>query len=113
MKKFTTLLIFFLCFLAAVVAQQRVITGKVVDEKGKPVPYVSVKIKNTEYGVAADDKGVFRIKAEPGNVLVFTGGIEQKEFTIGNETNILVKTVVAFVKALKINFTKVRSTAPS
>lgn len=38
------------------------IKGKVVDEFNNPIPFASVFIKGTTTGVAADEKGLFRIK---------------------------------------------------
>ncbi len=59
MKKIT----FFLFLFATIIAnaQDRTITGKVVDEKGQGLPEVSVLIKGTTYGAATDADGLFRI----------------------------------------------------
>ncbi|MFR5358802.1 MAG: carboxypeptidase-like regulatory domain-containing protein [Odoribacter splanchnicus] len=42
----------------------RIIKGKVVDEKGEPLPGVSVVVKNTVQGTASDVNGNFTIKPE-------------------------------------------------
>ena len=92
MKK---LLLFLLvtAFLSGIVtAQTRTVTGTVVDEKGAPVQAASIRIKTTNKGVAADNNGQFRIQVKPGDVLVITGGIEQKEVTIGTETVLMIST---------------------
>ncbi|TDH21310.1 SusC/RagA family TonB-linked outer membrane protein [Segetibacter sp. 3557_3] len=76
----------FLLLLSSILAisQVRVITGKVVDQKGEPVPYASVKIKNATGGVAADANGVFKIQAIEGAILVVTNvGGSTKEITVG------------------------------
>lgn len=39
------------------------ITGKVVDEKGEPIEFASVKIANTAIGVNTDTKGMYEITA--------------------------------------------------
>lgn len=52
-----------------VLAQNKVLTGRVTDEKGDPIPFASVKINGTTTGVAADDNGFFRISAPDNAVL--------------------------------------------
>lgn len=42
----------------------RIIKGKVVDEKGEPLPGVSVVVKNTVQGTASDVNGNFTIKPD-------------------------------------------------
>lgn len=57
------------CLLLAgnpLLAQNRTITGKVVDEKGNPVPYASVQIKGSNKGVTADEKGNYSIEVPTG-----------------------------------------------
>ena len=40
-------------------AQQKVVTGKVVDPQGQPVPFATVRIKGARGGVSADADGNF------------------------------------------------------
>jgi TonB-dependent SusC/RagA subfamily outer membrane receptor len=85
--------LFTVLMLSAVLAfaQNRVITGKVVDEKNEPIPGASVRIKGSKSGVAADADGSFRINAKTGDVIVITGsGLEAKEVTIGSENSVTV-----------------------
>jgi TonB-linked SusC/RagA family outer membrane protein len=71
-KKFQFILLLSLFFSATVFAQDGVnITGKVTDEKGIPIPAVSVKIKNTAQAVATDANGNYAIKTTVGATLVF------------------------------------------
>ncbi|HEY8397378.1 MAG TPA: SusC/RagA family TonB-linked outer membrane protein, partial [Flavihumibacter sp.] len=81
MRKVLSLLVIglFCCILA--LAQSRPISGKIVDEKGNPVPYATVKIKGTTTGVSADVNGVFTIRATTGDVLEVSA-IGQKASTI-------------------------------
>jgi len=45
--------------------------GKVIDEEGKPVPFVSVVLAGTTWGVATDDNGTFHLKEIPlGNYVL-------------------------------------------
>jgi TonB-dependent SusC/RagA subfamily outer membrane receptor len=68
---------------------QRILTGKVIDEKGLPLPGVSVRIKGTNRGGITDLKGVYQIQInDPADILVFTFvGYKPNQATAGqNET---------------------------
>ena len=72
---------------AVVSAQTTPLTGVVLDENNQPLPGVSVLIKNTLRGTAADAEGRFSIAAAPGNTLVFSlVGYESKEVVVANST---------------------------
>lgn len=67
------------------------ITGVVKDTTGIGMPNVSVQNKNTGKVVSTDDKGVFKIDADAGDVLVFSYiGYQKKEITVGNATQLVV-----------------------
>lgn len=44
--------------------------GTIVDEKGEPMPYVSVYIENTTYGVASNPKGQYFLELDDGDYKV-------------------------------------------
>jgi tetratricopeptide (TPR) repeat protein len=46
-----------------------IITGKVVDKEGEPVPFAVIKVKGTRTGTAADARGNYSLKAKKGDVL--------------------------------------------
>ncbi len=71
MRKFMTILTVALLSFGVAVAQDRVITGQVTDAKGAPVPRATVTTKSGT-GVAADEKGYFKINAKTGDVLTIT-----------------------------------------
>lgn len=48
------------------------ITGKVADEKGEPVPGVTVRVEGTMKGVITDAEGRFSIEARRGQTLTFS-----------------------------------------
>ena len=48
------------------------VTGRVVDEKGEPVPGVSVRVKGGTTGTATDATGKFTLKAPSNGSLVFS-----------------------------------------
>jgi hypothetical protein len=54
-------------------AQDRTITGRVLDPKGDPIPLATVLIKGTSKSTVANDKGEFSITVSGKNpVLVVT-----------------------------------------
>lgn len=68
------------------------ITGTVVDEKGLPLPGVSVYEKKSHKGTATDINGKFNITVEPGATLVFAFiGYADQEIATGNQTEINIK----------------------
>jgi TonB-linked SusC/RagA family outer membrane protein len=89
MRRFFTLLFAMVLTTLAALAQNKVVTGQITDEKGDPIGFASVKIKDSKQGVSADANGNFRIEAPVGSVLVVTAvGANQKEFTVtGGQSN--------------------------
>lgn len=85
-------LLFFLFLLPALAfAQERSITGKVLNDKGQPVPSATVTNKKTKLTVTANDQGVFTIKANTGDVLVFSStGFSEKQVTVKADNSINV-----------------------
>lgn len=60
-----------LCTVSGVLfAQQKTVTGTVVDEDGFPLIGASVLLKGTSFGTSADEHGAFSLEAAPGDVLV-------------------------------------------
>lgn len=83
---------FLLLFCTSLIAQERVVTGKIKDPSGNPLPGVNVNVWGTRISVTADVAGTFRIPvASESSVLVFTFvGFLQKEVKVGSETEISV-----------------------
>ncbi|UKJ07488.1 TonB-dependent receptor [Solitalea lacus] len=71
------------------------VKGKVVDEKGLPLPGVSVSVKGSTNGVVTDVEGNFQVTvSSEKDVLVFSMvGFEQRVITVGNNQsfNIVLK----------------------
>jgi TonB-linked SusC/RagA family outer membrane protein len=69
-------------------AQERVVTGKVKDPQGNPLPGVNVNVWGTRISVTADVSGSFRIPVNSENsVLVFSFvGFLQKEVKVGGDS---------------------------
>jgi hypothetical protein len=69
------------------------VAGKITDEKGNVLPGVSVRIKGTRTGVAADNNGSYRLLAKPGDVLVVSGaGLETTEAVVGRSATMDIVT---------------------
>lgn len=57
---------------STLLAQTHTVTGRVLDESGKPVAFASVKLKGSKEGVAATADGTFSIHAPIGAKLVIS-----------------------------------------
>lgn len=89
MVKKVFLLATFLMGMAAAFAQEKPITGKVVDETGASLPGATVKIKGTDKAVVTDVNGTYSITAATGSTLVFSYvGYATQEITVG-ESNVI------------------------
>src|SRR5690348_16491890 len=80
-----------LCF--QVMSQTRTVTGKVTDDKNKPIANVSVQVKGMDVGTTTRDDGSFSL-AVPSNArsLVFTSvNTESKEVFLGKQSSFNVR----------------------
>jgi len=64
--KFTLLFTLFLVPVFNVFSQQLTLSGKIIDDQGKPVPFASVYIKNTTRGTSANSEGEYILQLKPG-----------------------------------------------
>jgi len=82
---------------------QRVLSGKVTDENGNPIPGASVLIKNTATGTVTKDDGSFVINVgEKARTLVISAiGKTPQEVTIGTESTLAVTLLAAIDKSLQ------------
>lgn len=71
MKSFLTLLILILS-IANLLPQSNTgtLSGKVTDEKGEPLSFANIILKETNNGTAADKKGEFKIISRPGKFTI-------------------------------------------
>ncbi|EHQ25786.1 SusC/RagA family TonB-linked outer membrane protein [Mucilaginibacter paludis] len=76
-------------------ALQRILSGKVIDEKGLPFPGVTVKVKGTNRGAVTDAKGVYQVQInDPTDLLVFSFvGYKPTEIAAENKETIDVQLV--------------------
>jgi TonB-linked SusC/RagA family outer membrane protein len=76
------------------VVNNAIIHGSVLDEKGLPLPGVSVKIKGTTTGTVTDANGGFSINVPDNSVLIFSFiGYENQEISTKGKTTINVNMV--------------------
>ncbi|MES2108580.1 MAG: TonB-dependent receptor [Bacteroidota bacterium] len=71
-------------------SQDLKVSGKVTGaDDNKALPGVSVRVKESNLGVATDKDGAFSVKAAKGNTLIFTMiGFNVKEVVVGDEATI-------------------------
>lgn len=93
-QKMTKNSIRFVTFLLALVthltfAQEKIISGTISDEMGMPMPEVNILVKNSSKGVLTDFDGNYSVKANTGDILVYSFvGYKTIEKTIGESNTI-------------------------
>ena len=93
MKK-TLLLFAILAFACMQVFGQRVVTGKVTDPDGNPLPYLTVSVKGTTTGTVTADQGNYSITIPSGDdVLAFSFiGMQPREVKVtGNKLDLVMQ----------------------
>ncbi|HSB94384.1 MAG TPA: SusC/RagA family TonB-linked outer membrane protein [Flavitalea sp.] len=91
MRKFLSLLLVGLLYSALSFGQAKVISGKITDKQGVPVPFVTVTVKGEKRGTSADVNGQFSISAKKGDVLVVSGTDRKTtEVVVGDESTVTV-----------------------
>ena len=70
-KKITLLTVLLFSFMSYVMGQEVTISGQVKDQKGLPLPGVSVRVKGTNTGASTESNGTFRLKANADAVLTY------------------------------------------
>ena len=87
MRKLSLLLMGVLLFAVQALAQ-RTISGKVTDDKGVPLPKVSVQIKGTNTGVVTKDDGTYSINVPASGRILIISAVDMatQEIGIGNQS---------------------------
>lgn len=90
MRKKTPSFLLFLLFLisAQTFAQERLISGQVIDEEGIPIPGASVYVPETSIGVMTDFEGEFTIEvpSQYNSLVVSYLGFQDREILLGDQT---------------------------
>ncbi|MBQ9184997.1 MAG: carboxypeptidase-like regulatory domain-containing protein [Bacteroidales bacterium] len=92
MKNLKLILVCFLLTVSTVVfGQNKLITGKVTDQSGAPVPGASVTVQGTTIGAITLEDGTYSIQAPEGSNLLFTFfGMKTKAVKVEGQTTINV-----------------------
>lgn len=94
----------FLCFLSCVIllvgeaaAQTRIVTGRITDAAGNPVPSASVVVKGFRKGTNTGTDGTFKLKAPAGatTLTVSSIGFANKDVSIGENGDVTVQLVAS------------------
>lgn len=94
MKKHLFLLTALVLLVLSVFSQVKTITGKVINEKGEPIPYATIKIRGKKSGVSADENGNYSIQVNAGDVLLVSStNIRSKEITVGGSNVLNIEVV--------------------
>lgn len=90
--KFSGILTLLLAFVVHLTyAQEKTISGTIIDDNGLPVPGATVLVKNTTSGTTSDFDGNYSINASQGETLVFSFvGYTTKEVLVGASNTINV-----------------------
>lgn len=95
MRKLLLLLVCCALLTAQLLAQSRVVTGKVTDANGNPVPNASVQVKGTKVGTTtnADGSYSFSVPANARTLVISSVGMAANEVSIGsgNVVNSIMK----------------------
>jgi len=66
-------------------AQNRVVSGKITDKDGNPIPFGTVRVKGAPTGLSADANGSFSIKVKSGDILEVSAiGFKSMEVPVGS-----------------------------
>ncbi|MDX2301685.1 MAG: TonB-dependent receptor [Microscillaceae bacterium] len=91
LKTFLIALIGLLVWNTPLLAQDRQITGKVLDPAGVGIPGVGIYVKGTTVGTITDAEGAYQIKASEGATLVFQSvGFITQEVVLGASSSLEV-----------------------
>lgn len=90
-KHLLVILVLLLLGTLSAIAQEVVVTGKVISAQNEPLPAVSVTIKGSSKGTSTDANGSFTIKVPTKSTLVFSYiGFTPREVTVNEQTTVNV-----------------------
>ena len=102
--KTNVFILIFLSLTSMVFAQQKQVSGIVIDEKGMPIPGVSVLIKGTQKGTSTDGDGKFTTYVpDSATILVFSSvGFKQLEKAASSSLSIVLKEDVSLLNEVVV-----------
>ncbi|MBC7828369.1 MAG: SusC/RagA family TonB-linked outer membrane protein [Chitinophagaceae bacterium] len=91
MRKILCLVQATLLFCLTASAQTRLLSGRITDDAGSPVPFATIKLKGAGSGTSADAQGNFKINVSAGSVLIISAiNYSTKEIPAGTGENLSV-----------------------
>ncbi len=86
MRKMMSLFLLLLLISGSMRAQVTDVTGKILDENGRPVAFATVALRDSKEAVSADQEGNFKITAKSGSVLLISAaGFESVTLPVGKK----------------------------
>jgi TonB-linked SusC/RagA family outer membrane protein len=95
MRKIVSLLAVLMLFSAFAFAQNRTVSGKVLDEKGVPIPFATVTEKGTKNGTSADANGNFSLEVRGNTLVVSSTGFNSREVSVQGRNDVSVQLTAA------------------
>jgi hypothetical protein len=95
MRKIVSLLAVLMLFSAFAFAQNRTVSGKVLDEKGVPIPFATVTEKGTKNGTSADANGNFSLEVRGNTIVVSSTGFNSREVSVQGRNDVNVQLTAA------------------
>ena len=72
-------------------AQNKVVTGRVTDENGNPIPFATLKVKDAKTGGSADADGRFSLRVKGGETFIISAvGYTDKELKMDANSNVTI-----------------------
>lgn len=100
-KKYYLWLVLLLLNVTVVLAQEKLISGSVLDENGIPLNGVNIILKGTSAGTQTDFDGNYNVKASVGQFLVFSYvSFETKEIEVTSNLLTLNVTLIEIAEAI-------------
>jgi len=95
MRKIVSLLAVLMLFSAFAFAQNRTVSGKVLDEKGVPIPFATVTEKGTKNGTSADANGNFSLEVRGNTIVVSSTGFNSRGVSVQGRNDVNVQLTAA------------------
>lgn len=91
MRKLVLMVLGLLLFAGQLFAQTRQVSGRVLDDGGKPVPNASVTVKGTNQGTTTNADGYFSLSVPANARLMVSGvGLTTQEINVGNSSEFAI-----------------------
>ena len=94
MRKILPLLAMLVLSALLTLAQTKIVTGRVTDPQGQPIPNATIQLKGKHSGTSADYEGNFKIPVAKGDVLIISAiAFTPFEVRINNQSTIVAQLI--------------------